>query len=526
MRSIPIAMIWELLNRGRWQLLLGFIGGNAMPLLILTALKFEGEIDPDEPALITMQMMLLLMHTFIFGAAILSAVEFAPRAYVLPARTSTLVVWKMVPAMILITLDMIVSIAGLNLLFGMKWSITCAAALAPVGMALIMAALWFAERSPWLPVVVGTAGGVLGLWYKSRWGPMFSMPQYAWTVVTPADAAVLILFTALAFVVAVVGVSRNRRGDTIHNLSGIAWAHWWAGDRAAQPLKSFGSPAEAQYWAEWTTKGWMLPFVVMISLVVGSMIFLPLERDPKVIIKALIGAGGMLSAIGIVCGFLAGNCGSNDANTEFGQFLGTRPLTDLQIGQTILKVVLKSVLISWSIWAAFAVTVLGLIQVTVGLPQMDPDFFWPWWGLPATLLGCWIVAAGFASLTLSGRTQLWALVFCIVITMMVIFSLVTKVLPRETQMMLFAMVQALIGIGLTGITVWCLTTARQRSLIAGRMVLAAGCIWLGLTAVIIVEGLRVSYSTLPATIFLIGLASLTITPLAAAPLAVAANRHR
>ena len=48
MRSIPRAVIWELLYRGRWVLAAGFIGANFMPVAIEAALSKDGAIDPND----------------------------------------------------------------------------------------------------------------------------------------------------------------------------------------------------------------------------------------------------------------------------------------------------------------------------------------------------------------------------------------------------------------------------------------------------------------------------------------------
>jgi hypothetical protein len=48
MRSIPLAITWEMLKRGRWGLLLGALGANALPVFLFAALAHDGATDPAD----------------------------------------------------------------------------------------------------------------------------------------------------------------------------------------------------------------------------------------------------------------------------------------------------------------------------------------------------------------------------------------------------------------------------------------------------------------------------------------------
>ena len=54
MRSIPLAMTWEIFAHGRWSLIAGALGANVLPALILTALRHEGTIIPEDPSQLVM----------------------------------------------------------------------------------------------------------------------------------------------------------------------------------------------------------------------------------------------------------------------------------------------------------------------------------------------------------------------------------------------------------------------------------------------------------------------------------------
>ena len=65
MRSIPLAMTWEMLCHWRWHLLGALLGANLFPTLILAALRHEGPIDPDDYAYLVMHMVMTQMNMFI-----------------------------------------------------------------------------------------------------------------------------------------------------------------------------------------------------------------------------------------------------------------------------------------------------------------------------------------------------------------------------------------------------------------------------------------------------------------------------
>ena len=67
MRSLPAALTWEVLHRGRWALLASFAGVLLFPLLIFGALKRDGALDPSEPGLIMVQV--ILTQVGVLGAS-------------------------------------------------------------------------------------------------------------------------------------------------------------------------------------------------------------------------------------------------------------------------------------------------------------------------------------------------------------------------------------------------------------------------------------------------------------------------
>ena len=537
MRSIPLAMTWELLQRGRWSLLLGLLGANVTPILVLTALRIDGAIDPDDAAFISLQATLIPTFVFCFAAAIASAQDFTSRAYTLPVPVSTLVVWRMIPGMILIALQTFGSIFMLNAVFGLHWQVWGPTLLAPVALVMVQATLWYSQKSDLLPFGICIPGVILGFWYKSRWGPVFQLPTHAWVSVTPLEIATMLVFVVVSYYVATVGVARSRCGETMGSVGILAWLEvlnlrlenvgpLMARNSQAGPGHRFQTPAEAQFWCEWQKKGWLLPGIVTFGWIGGISIWVVFSRDPVLLAEGLIGSGGILAFVGLMGGLVVGNYGTSDSSCAMGHFTATRPLTNRELATSILKVAAWSVLISWIIWAASSAVVAGLMVATGTMPQSPMISQLRWWYLPGTLLGCWIAASVMASFLLTGRDRLLVTLACWCLVLAVAVLLITKSLDHATQAWIHSSLLSMCGIaiGLAALSV--MIAAHHRSLIDTWIVVVGGIVWVAVSAVIIVECQRNPFATIPLAVFLVGIASLSVAPLAAAPLAVGLNRHR
>lgn len=529
MRSIPMAMTWELLTRGRWHLFLGLLGANLLPVLLLTALRIDGALDPTEPGFVTMQVVLVQLHIFTFGAALLAVHEFAPRHYTMPVASSTLVTWRLLPAMLLMALEQIFSTFLLNVIYGLNWPIWGPALLAAISLAMVLAALWFSEKSPSQPLYIIIAGTVIGLWYKSRCGPMFSQPTRVWSGVTPGDVLTLCGFGLVAYFVSVAGISRSRRGDELGSPGFLNWLKLGTNCPVEVPLRqrsAFRSTDEAQFWYEWRKKGWILPTIVVLTISVSLAMWLMFSRDPVALLEGLVAGGAILSAGGMLGGLVVGNCGSREADLDMGQFQATRPLADRDLARTLLQVTLLTVAISWGIWmATFAITTGITLMVSHDAASRVMQKL-QWWYAPASLMGCWIVVATSACMALTGRATFWAKFWGALLPTGMIVAMLAKLLDREMQVWLYSALLVVAGIAIAGLAIWTIIVARRRMLIDSGVVASAALIWIGLIAIVIFESLRHAHGQVSLAIFVAGIAAWVVAPLSATPLALALNRHR
>lgn len=525
MRSIPVTMTWEMLARGRWSLPGFALAANVLPVFLHTALRHEGGVDPGDPSLLVMQLTMMQINMLVFSCAVFDVLGQPSRLYALPIPTSSLVAWQMVPAMMLVALETLASTACLNVAFDLNWPLWGPALVAAVGVAAIQAALWSAEKSAWLPLAVAIPGATLGLWFKSRFGPMFSPMTHQWLEVTPGDVFSLLTLAGLSYYGAVVGVARRRCGEPLPSLGIVAWIV-----RVFDPPPDvgapFATPAQAHFWFEWRRKGWAMPATVVFGMLIGLSIWVLFIRELTDLFEGFVAGGAMLTLMGFF-GLILGNVGPNDQTFEMGHFLATRPLTNTEMSRTILKVLTKSVLLAWGIWAVPFVLLTGVLFAQRTIPRVEILDDFGWWYFPATLLGCWTVVSVLASISMTGRTTLWAQLICGLIVFFIGLGMFKKyALPENVQLTFARGVGVAVGVTIAFGTVWAFVAARRRGLIGSPTVVSAFSVWAVLSGLIVLDWMLHPDRPLGLAVLIVSLAVLVVAPLATAPLAIAWNRNR
>lgn len=133
MSSVTRAMLWELMIRGRWQIPGWFIFGNVLPALLYAAFGHFG-VDFEDPALVTMHVVLLQLMILLFGLGIVAAQGSLSRMFLLPVSTATVVAWHLIPGGILLSAEIAISLTAQNAYFGLHQPV--------VGPTLFAATVW------------------------------------------------------------------------------------------------------------------------------------------------------------------------------------------------------------------------------------------------------------------------------------------------------------------------------------------------------------------------------------------------
>lgn len=530
MRTIPAALTWELLTRERWQLLLMTCIGSVIPLLLYTALRYHGAIEVFDSAFIVMHITMVQINVFVFGAGVMTSLGPIKRLYTYPARTSTLVTWQLVPAMVLVGLEVLLTSLVLNTLFDVQWPLLGPSLFAAVSFSAVVAILWLTERTAWLPWAVGLVAAALGLWFKTRHGPFFDHPTHYWTNVTLADAATLVGIALVAHVVAVYGVSRQRRGEPLPAWGLVAWCERILNSGELIEHR-FASPAEAQLWYEWRKKGWVMPGCVTLGLIVGGIGWLIFSRNLGDLVEGLCFAGGVaVPVVGMLGGLVLGNSGLSDSNYAMGPFLSTRPMTSKQYAQLLLWTAAKSVVYTWLLWAVPAVLLYVTLLMTGNFPMLTikPGVGdWWWTSLPGALLGPWMISTCLAATMLTGRSQTFVLTLISLFFFLIAMTGLTDYFLTPDQRAVFwQSVAVALSLLFTLGTVLLFRIAGRRQMID------APTVWGSLaTFLLLVAAVSWGFFVVPnfpwvLLVCLIGAASLVVAPLAGTPLALAWNRTR
>ena len=525
MRSIPMTMTWELLTRGRWSLLAFALAANLMPAMLITGLRLSGALESDNPSMLVMQVVLVQINMLVFGCALFDALGQPSRLYAMPIPTTSLVAWQMLPAMAVMALESLASTAWLNAVFGLGWPLWGPALFAAVGVVAIQTALWSTEKSAWMPLAIALPAALLGFWYKSRFGSPFSMPTHPWDNVTPSEILSLLAFAGLSYWLAVVGVARRRCGEPLPSLGIVAWF-----ERVLDPPPDVGAPfaatVQAQFWYEWRRKGWAMPFTVVLGMAFGLGIWVLFVRELKDLFEGFVTGGVMLSLMGFM-GLFLGMVGPNDQTFEMGHFLATRPLTNIEYSRTILKVLAKSVLIAWGIWAVPFLILLAVLSANHAVPSVEILSDLGAWYFPATLLGSWTITAVMASMSMTGRSNLLAQVVVGSLAFFIGLGVFAKyALPKSSHLPFARGVAVVIGMAIVLGAVSAFVAARRRALIGMPTAAASLGVWVVLSGLIAFDWTRHPERPLSQVVLFTGLASLVVAPLATAPLALAWNRNR
>ena len=530
MTSIPLAMTWELIRRCRNALALSFLWVNLFCSLLMSALRSNGPVDLSDPSMTSFQLGMILLSIFGIGAAILSVHTETSRIAVLPVDTWTIVTWRMLPAMALLSGCMVLNALFINLIFDVRWPMLWPALFAPVGLAMLQASLWISEKSPLQIVSVAIAGGIFGIWFFLRFRSVFVVTLHPLMILLEAIPLVVMAFVAHR--VAILGVSRLRCGesllksrwDELFTAMNVDMAHLQLGNPRPAPV--FKSAAEAQFWFEWRKKGWALPSVVTAALVFQSVAWVIFERDfHKLTIHILVG-GVVLSVSAMLAGLIIGNFGRADASIEMGHFLASRPMASRELARVMLKVMARVNVTSWGIYLVFCAIIASALVVTRNTQELFKGPLSHWWCFPAILLLEWAVTGVFATMYMTGRQTFlaWLICGCIAVYLSVMAG--SFMLDAKSKQQLFSITQLVTGIVMVTVTGGVFYIAQLHKLFSNREWAIAGTAWLGISSITAFEVLRNPEGSIPMAILLVGVGSLCLFPFAAAPLALSWNRHR
>ena len=526
MNSAAHSLSWEFFVRRRWSLLAATIGTAIIPALVLLLMKNANALEKDERGLETLHFVWVQCECLALISVALYGNGLSRRRYALPIETRTLALWQLLPGMVSCAVAFVAIAVALNVLYEIDWPIWGPAMFIAVASAAMQGAVWLAGHSVPLQLILMTLiAAPLSFWLKAHYGSLTGQPTEYWRTVTPGDVGVLAGFTLFSYAVSVLALTRDRRGDA-PNFG--RWREWMESGRARRPVSMpvLTTPLRAQFWYEWTQKGFFLPGVLVVFLPLFLIVWVWGGSQPEQLRDGLDGIGGALCIAGLVMGLAFGHCGRADGDPRLGAFLASRPLTDTSFAMSILRTTGRSVVLGWLLWAVTR----GLLLVCLspyGFHSLTEEF----WLHCGVLVGVWTTAALPACATLTGRSE-----FCVALivgagALLIGQAVLVRVfVPGELRITADRILAYFDAFLCIGVAVWLFSKALRRSLLGMPTVVVAAVIWAGLIAVG-GSALIASFVELKerGALFHVMLAcgtALALTPIAAAPLAVSWNRHR
>jgi len=361
MRTPAAAIAWEFRQRHRWGLLallatILTLGG--IKIAVLTNQAHLELRDVTFALLVPIPLAatsLYLLAVFTFGiSGDLAAREsmYPPRMLTLPVSSAALAGWPMLYGCVSMTL----------LWFAMR-----IAGIFPSGVEVpkYWPALFAASLLAWTQALTWMPYPVRGMRILISIGLLISIDIVVFTALEtkPSESTMMLLlapFVPLAYVTALSAVSRARRGEV---------PDWALVERFApaftrsEARRDFRSAARAQLWFEWRRYGRSLPLLVAIVLPVGIPLLF-LFREANVIVVEIVVASLLLPPFMAI--FVAATVAksSSNASESYGitPFIATRPVEDRALVVAKWQAALFSTLAAWMIVA---------VVVPVGLMWSD-----------------------------------------------------------------------------------------------------------------------------------------------------------
>ncbi len=526
---IGTALMWEVLAAGWQGVLIAELGALLFSSLYISLLWDDRRATFEQSELgFALHLASYSLTVIAVGSAILIGVGNPHRRYTLPASSVVIVGCSMLCAMAtgfgLYALQAIVT----NFAFGTDWTVIGPGLVFALLIGMAQAILWSMANSSGLQFSAGLLATIAIALVISVLPVGISPKTGFFAHVTLSGLLAFGGATGICLAAGTFGFDKLRHGSGID----VKRLVDFVSDRLTTAARSrpFAKPTSAQLWFEWRSRGLVLPVLVFVigtaALVVAMSV--RVEDAPKT-------WGGFSAVLLEIAAIMGLYWGSRSETGEVKSFAGSRPLTDAQMANAVLKSSTISLVVGTLVWGMFLVAGLGILAARGGAVS---DLVSKLWGATTLQLGSgvllasltlWSVSALMTSLSMAGRRVL-ALVIYLVVVVLVIFPIAIKyAIPGEFRAA-FSHWYYGVCLGLCPVfEIGLFVRGWQRQLISLRIVALAGVLAIaGSASLIEAYGDKWSFSqsTTIAQLPILALCCLIPLPLAAAPLAVWWNRHR
>lgn len=348
MNTPAAAIAWEFRQRHRW----GLMALLAM-VLILSGIKIAifTDVLHFEMGEVTFALLVPvpLAATFLYLLAVFTfgiSGDLAARESMYPARMFTLPVSS-------------AALAGWPMLYGclamaLMWFAIRVAGIFPprVDVPAFWPALFAASLLAWMQALTWMPYALRGMRILVSIALLLSIDIVVFSALEskPRESTMLLLLAPLvplAYVTAVSAVRRARRGD----VPVWAWAQRFAAHfRRSGAGRSFTSAARAQLWFEWRQWGRSLPLLVATVLPAALLLLFPFRDTPVIVVEIVVLSLFLPAFLAIFVAATAGKSSTNASQTYgITPFIATRPVEDRTLVAAKWQAALLSTLAAWLI---------------------------------------------------------------------------------------------------------------------------------------------------------------------------------
>jgi len=537
------AVAWEFRQRHRWGLVAIVVYLIVLAAIKLVILAHDFPIDFDSPETFAFVFVVPISSYFTYFIAVFTYGldgDIAARQSMYPSRMFTRPVSS-------------AALAGWPMLFGgamsvILWTATRLLALWPSSIEvpvvwpgfLAVVLLAWAQALTWMPYgLPGVRVIAVMLWLTAIDTIVILAVHFR------ASEALMIAFLLpqipLAYLVARYAVARARRGDVPDWSGKFTWFARIAG--VSRLRKHFRSAAGAQAWFEWRLSGKSLPVWVAIILPFQLLLFWVAGTSTVLVIELLL---GVLFGPIIIATFAAATVSKPSVNVSdsYGlpPFMATRPLTNAQLIAAKLKTTLASTALAWLliiVAVPIALEWSGEMPLVVDRSRRFAQTV----GTPRAVVFLLVVVAAFITSTwkqlvqtlyigLTGRA--WLIKGSIFATLTLLFLIgPTAEWIIETRRLgrlwsALPLIFTLLVCVKMSAAAWIATRLYRNRLLSDRALVAGAACWC--VAVFALYGVLVWLLDTPHIphylLMLLAILAIPLARLAAAPLALAWNRHR
>ncbi len=358
MHAPTTAVVWEVWRRHRWVLVASTVWFVAVAV-VCHVLSEQAIFGPDAVWIMSLfgisPLLCGLLPLFAYGCdADLAGKNsiFPARMFTLPLSTRALVGWPMLYGTVA-TAAAWLAVATLVLrLGGGEVALIWPAALLAACLAWVQAMAWRPFGLVGMRIVASVAPiGVLVAISSLRW--IGGLPE---AIVALALAGTI----APAYLVAVAGVARARRGDQPER-AWVAACATVVADRLALRGREFRTWSHAQTWFEWRRHGITLPITVALMLLFACALVAVARHNPHLAPDSMLRSPLLLLAVPLVAAVVAGGnwgvCGQ--PGSAIPAFLATRPMSCAGLVWAKMKAAALDVAMAWGL--AIAAFVLMIV---------------------------------------------------------------------------------------------------------------------------------------------------------------------